>query len=57
MEINGPEVCIIDYKFGNPKPEYLSQVEEYASTYSSMGYSSVKAYLWYVYKDDVVQVV
>lgn len=57
VEINGPEVCIIDYKFGNPKPEYLSQVEEYASTYSRMGYSSVKAYLWYVYKDDVVQVV
>ncbi|MGN0190118.1 MAG: UvrD-helicase domain-containing protein [Candidatus Cryptobacteroides sp.] len=57
VEIRGTEVCIIDYKFGNHRQEYVAQVENYACTYRQMGYGSVRAYLWYVYGDDVVQVV
>ena len=57
VEITSEGVCIIDYKFGNPKPEYTDQVRSYAEVYRKMGYTQVQAFLWFVYRDDVEQVV
>ena len=57
VEINSGRVCIIDYKFGKSKPEYQLQLKSYADAYKSMGYSAVQAFLWFVYQDEVVQVV
>ena len=57
VEITSSGVCIIDYKFGNPKPEYTDQVRSYAEVYRKMGYTQVQAFLWFVYRDVVEQVV
>ena len=57
VEIISSGVCIIDYKFGNPKPEYTDQVRSYAEVYRNMGYAQVQAFLWFVYRDVVEQVV
>lgn len=48
--IDGSSVVIVDYKFGSPRPHYRRQISQYADLYRSLGYSSVKAYLWYVGK-------
>jgi len=44
---------VVDYKFGTPHPEYDAQVNLYASLLRKMGYSRVRAMIWYVYKDDL----
>jgi len=49
-------VTVIDYKFGAPRPSYLAQARRYAGLYRAMGYENVKAYLWYVYEDRIVEV-
>ena len=56
VSIRGGEVLIIDYKFGRPHPSYLEQVRSYMETYRALGYTSVRACLWFVPDDDVVEV-
>ncbi|MCQ2115335.1 MAG: UvrD-helicase domain-containing protein [Bacteroidales bacterium] len=46
--IRDGRVDIIDYKFGAPNRKYLSQVQEYMSLYSEMGYENVHGYLWFI---------
>ncbi len=53
---DGGIVQIIDYKFGRPSPEYEDQVRNYARIYREMGYSDVKASLWYVRQGRIVDV-
>ena len=53
---DGGIVQIIDYKFGRPSPEYESQVRNYARIYREMGYSDVRASLWYVRQGRIVDV-
>ena len=53
---DGGTVQIIDYKFGRPSPEYEDQVRNYARIYREMGYSDVKASLWYVRQGRIVDV-
>ena len=45
-------VIIIDYKFGEPKDDYLDQVARYADAYRRMGYRDVKGYLWYIWEKE-----
>lgn len=47
---------VIDFKFGNPKEEYLAQVKEYMNLLRDMGHEKVKGYLWFVYTNKVVEV-
>ena len=53
---DGGTVQIIDYKFGRPSPEYEDQVRNYARIYREMGYSDVRASLWYVRQGRIVDV-
>ena len=53
--VDGDKVVVVDYKFGTEEKSYLRQVRRYAELYRSMGYSDVKAYLWYVEKNEVVE--
>ncbi|MEZ5001357.1 MAG: 3'-5' exonuclease [Bacteroidales bacterium] len=40
-------VTIIDFKFGEEKRSYHSQLNEYRKILESMGYNNVKAFIWY----------
>ena len=54
---DGNETLVIDFKFGQPKPEYPTQVREYMALLSSMGFPNVKGCLWYVYSNKIEEVV
>ncbi len=41
-------VDVIDYKFGEPKPAYVRQVQRYCNLFRKMGYAKVAGYLWYL---------
>ena len=49
-------VIVVDFKFGIPRAAYKKQVSNYASLLRSMGYSRVKAYLWYVFQNQIEEV-
>ncbi|MGN0202055.1 MAG: UvrD-helicase domain-containing protein [Candidatus Cryptobacteroides sp.] len=51
--VNGDEVTVIDYKFGEKNPRYRRQVEKYAGIFRRMGYREVRSYIWYVASDTV----
>lgn len=55
------EAIVVDYKFGAFSPEdtaqlgkYKKQVSRYKELLTSMGYSNVKGYLWYLSADKVI---
>lgn len=50
------EVVVVDFKFGKKKPEYSTQVREYMSLLSEMGYTDIKGYIWYVYSGELKNV-
>lgn len=47
-------VIIIDYKFGEEDPKYLSQVRRYAELYKNLGYQIRDVAIWYVSSDKIV---
>ncbi len=49
-------VQIIDFKFGEEKSTYASQVRRYMSLFRKMGYEKVEGYLWYIHPDKVEKV-
>lgn len=51
---SGSSAIVIDYKFGEENPHYLWQIRRYARLYRAMGYTDVKACLWYVYENKIV---
>ena len=53
---DGKEVIVIDFKFGHPKDEHQQQVQEYLELLREMGHPHVNGYLWYVYKNQIVEV-
>ena len=53
---DGQETHVVDFKFGNPREEHLEQVREYMSLLRSMQMPHVRGWLWYVYKNKVVEV-
>ena len=54
--MKGKEVVVVDFKFGKKKPEYSTQVREYMSLLSEMGYTDIKGYIWYVYSEELENV-
>lgn len=50
---NGEETIVIDFKFGKPNEEYKRQLKHYKEKLQEIGLPNVKAFLWYVYADDV----
>ena len=55
----GPDgtVTVIDYKFGDSHPGYAAQVRRYCNLFRSLGYASVRGYLWFVSSSTVTQII
>ena len=53
---DGHETHVVDFKFGQPHPEYQDQVREYMELLQSMGMHQVKGWIWYVYSNKIVEV-
>jgi predicted RecB family nuclease len=53
---DGKETHVVDFKFGQPKPEYQEQVREYMQLLSQMNMPNVKGWLWYVYSNKIEEV-
>ena len=48
---------VVDFKFGKPKDEHLSQVRQYMQLLEGMdGHNLVEGFLWYVYPNKIVKV-
>ena len=61
---DGHEWIVVDFKFGSPKPEYQDQVRQYMNliqemtlTSHSSPLTSIKGYLWYVYSNQIEEVI
>ena len=54
----GPDgtVTVIDYKFGEDHPGYAAQVRRYCNLFRSLGYASVRGYLWFVSSSTVTPI-
>ena len=46
--LQGETMDVIDYKFGKEEREHIVQIEQYIKVLKTMGYTSVKGYVWYV---------
>ena len=53
---DGQRMIVVDFKFGQPHPEYHQQVREYMQLLQDMGHTGVEGYLWYVYSNKIEQV-
>lgn len=49
-------VTVVDFKFGKEKAEHHEQVRMYLELLEAMNYTQVQGYLWYVYRNEVVNV-
>ena len=49
-------MVVVDFKFGTPSEAYNEQVRGYMDLLHDMGYTRVKGYLWYVYKNKLISV-
>lgn len=50
-------IIVVDFKFGNPNPGYITQVQHYMSFMSQMyPEKRVEGYLWFVYNNHVEEV-
>ena len=54
--IKGNEAIVVDYKFGKEHDDYGTQVKKYMTLLAEIGYTNVKGYLWYVYKNQIEEV-
>ena len=52
----GAETVVVDFKFATPRPAHEEQVREYVGLLRRAGYENVRGYLWYVYRNYVVEV-
>lgn len=49
------KVSIVDYKFGEHHASYERQVKRYMDIWRRMGYARVEGFLWYVDRNEVVE--
>ena len=54
--INGDTAVVVDYKFATPKDDHDKQVKLYMKLLRQMGYKNISGYLWYVYKNEIIEV-
>ncbi len=50
------QTIVVDFKFGNDRPAYHQQVQQYMSLLQAMGHTQVKGYLWLVYTNKIIEV-
>ena len=48
------ETLIIDYKFGEPRPEHKKQMERYARLLEQMNRKNIRTFIWYVEKNELL---
>jgi len=53
---DGTQTIVVDFKFGNDRPAYHQQVQQYMSLLQAMGHTQVKGYLWLVYTNKIIEV-
>ena len=53
---DGKEFVVVDFKFGKEREEYKKQVQQYMEILIRMGHKKVSGYLWYVVKNNVLEV-
>ncbi|MBR6002300.1 MAG: UvrD-helicase domain-containing protein [Bacteroidales bacterium] len=55
--VNGTSAIVVDYKFGQEKGSYRTQIARYAATLRRIGFTSVEAHLWYINEegDDIIE--
>lgn len=53
---DGQETHVVDFKFGKPDSDYVTQVQEYMQLLSKMGMPQVHGWLWYVYTNKIEEV-
>ncbi len=54
--VKGEKAVVVDYKFGREDEKYIEQVKEYMELLRSIGYTDVRGYLWYVYKNYIKEI-
>ena len=55
--VKGRKAVVVDYKFGEEEREkYATQLRDYMSLLSQIGYSTISGYIWYVRLGKVVKV-
>lgn len=54
--MNEHETIVVDFKFGQPKEEYLQQIRQYMSLLKEMECPNVKGFLWFVYANRVEEI-
>lgn len=54
--IDGREAVVVDFKFATPDADHEKQVRDYMGLLRLMGYSEVRGFLWYVFRNETVQV-
>ena len=55
--IKGRKAVVVDYKFGEEELEkYATQLRDYMSLLSRIGYTSIEGYVWYVRLGKVVRI-
>lgn len=50
------ETIVVDFKFAKPLPSHVTQVQNYMNCLALMGYKNIKGYLWYIYKNEIVDI-
>ena len=55
MERDGKTI-VVDYKFARPAESHKTQVKTYMKALLSMGKTDVQGFLWYVDRNEIVQV-
>lgn len=53
---DGNQYVVIDFKFGQSRPEYQAQVRGYIDQLRQMGHTRVSGYLWFVYSNQIEEV-
>ena len=53
---DGTQTLVIDYKTGKQSEKHVEQVQNYMRLLRQMGYPQVKGYLWYIRRQDIVEV-
>lgn len=51
--IDDNSAIVLDFKFARPTDKHKEQVQNYMENLIQMGYSNVKGYLWYIYKNSI----
>ncbi|MCQ2267048.1 MAG: UvrD-helicase domain-containing protein [Bacteroidaceae bacterium] len=54
---DGERTVVIDFKFARHNANHYLQVEQYCQLLREMGHQHVEGYLWYVYNNEIVEVV